>query len=202
MSVLYIGLPFSRWEADEALKRDEEKRIASFQRAGLSLVPVNGGAGSSRICRHYGWDDSFVCENELPGEEFLTDHVFWEDYMLLYISPGAARSDASYQQFAGQAARIGADNGMFVAADLYGVTEPVPWQHQAHIIWRRGAEPFPCEGNCRLSLAFDGQQIHVAGMKEKVYHGTIATRETMPAFLQSLLHGATLEEALQAETEI
>ncbi len=82
MSVLYIGLPFSQWEADEALKRDEEKRIASFQRAGLSLVPVNGGAGSSRICRHYGWDDSFVCENELPDEEFLTDHVFWEDYML------------------------------------------------------------------------------------------------------------------------
>ena len=174
--------------------------MAAFQRAGLPLVPVNGGTGSRRICRHYGWDDSFVSENALPDEEFLEDHVFWEDYMLLYISPGAACSDAMYQQFAGQAARAGADNGLFVAADLCGVTEPVPWQHEAHIIWRRGAEPFPCEGNCRLSLAFDGAQIHVAGMKEKVYHGTIASEEKMPVFLQSLLHGATLEEALQAGT--
>ena len=190
MSVLYIGLPFSLWETNVALRRNEEKQIAAFQRAGLPLVPVNGGTGSRRICRHYGWDDSFVSENALP------------DYMLLYISPGAACSDAMYQQFAGQAARAGADNGLFVAADLCGVTEPVPWQHEAHIIWRRGAEPFPCEGNCRLSLAFDGAQIHVAGMKEKVYHGTIASEEKMPVFLQSLLHGATLEEALQAGTGI
>jgi hypothetical protein len=202
VSVLYIGLPFSLWETNVALRRNEEKRIAAFQRAGLPLVPVNGGTGSRRICRHYGWDDSFVSENALPDEEFLEDHVFWEDYMLLYISPGAACSDAMYQQFAGQAARAGADNGLFVAADLCGVTEPVPWQHEAHIIWHRGAEPFPCEGNCRLSLAFDGAQIHVAGMKEKVYHGTIASEEKMPVFLQSLLHGATLEEALQAGTGI
>lgn len=79
MSVLYIGLPFSLWETNVALRRNEEKQIAAFQRAGLPLVPVNGGTGSRRICRHYGWDDSFVSENALPDEEFLEDHVFWED---------------------------------------------------------------------------------------------------------------------------
>lgn len=146
MSVLYIGLPFSLWETNVALRRNEEKQIAAFQRAGLSLVPINGGAGSSRICRHYGWDDSFVSEKVLPDEEFLEDHVFWEDYMLLYISPGAACSDDKYMQFAGQAARAGADNGLFVAADLCGVTEPVPGSTRRILSGAEAQNSFPVRG--------------------------------------------------------
>ena len=53
-----------------------------------------------------------------PSEEFISEHVLWDDFRLLYISAAAATSDDEYTQFVCHTAEQAKESGLVVAAEV------------------------------------------------------------------------------------
>lgn len=171
--------------------------MKAFQAAGVSITPVNGGNNGSTLCKSYDWDPVFACK-DIPTEDFLENQVFWEDYLLLYVSASAVAGTAAYRRFVLQAVREGVDNGLFVVADLRNRAAVQAWADMAHIRWSNGPRLLPKTGNGRLSLSFANKGVLIDGKERHYYEDMCDGRVFMPAFLKSLINGTDLEDAVEA----
>ena len=101
LDVIYIGLPFFFWQEDESEHGLDVHVTEGFQKLGFHVYPLNAGDDAEEICSAYNWHTSFVDEDEdiTPSEEFISEHVLWDDFRLLYISAAAATSEDEYTQF-------------------------------------------------------------------------------------------------------
>ena len=101
LDVIYIGLPFFFWQEDESEHGLDVHVTEGFQKLGSHVYPLNAGDDAEEICSAYNWHTSFVDEDEdiTPSEEFISEHVLWDDFRLLYISAAAATSEDEYTQF-------------------------------------------------------------------------------------------------------
>lgn len=199
MALLYMGLPFSHWQ-DEPFWRAEDKRLTrAFAQCGQPVSALNSGVAGHAICEEAGWDDAFVATGPaLPERDFLSDAVYWEDFLFLYISASAAMGPEDYSQFVTEAARQAADNGLFVVADQRRQARNKEWQAYAHLTWSEEERPLPRQGNCRLSLAVHAGQVQIAGPSFSAYPSDRDSISFMPPFLCALLTGNTLADAVRA----
>lgn len=120
MDVIYIGLPFFFWQEDESEHGLDVHVTEGFQKLGSHVYPLNAGDDAEEICSAYNWHTSFVDEDEdiTPSEEFISEHVLWDDFRLLYISAAAATSEDEYTQFVCHTAEFAKESGLVVAAEV------------------------------------------------------------------------------------
>lgn len=195
MDVIYIGLPFSLCTEGDAELDVQTAEV--FQRLGFHIYPLNAGDDATEICMSYNWHTSFVLdEDELaPTEDFISEHVLWEDFPLLYISAAAATTEDEYTQFVYHSAELASENGLIVAAEVEAVPEEgeddlYPWREKAGVLWSHG-EALPQGGPASgIRLAFGEKQVQLrCGDVVQTYAKKIAGEQFMPHFLEGLLQG-------------
>lgn len=157
MDVIYIGLPFFFWQEDESEHGLDVHVTEGFQKLGSHVYPLNAGDDAEEICSAYNWHTSFVDEDEdiTPSEEFISEHVLWDDFRLLYISAAAATSEDEYTQFVCHTAEFAKESGLVVAAEVVDGDDedPYPWRDKATVLWSRG-DILPSGGPaCAVRLA-------------------------------------------------
>ena len=166
-----------------------------FQKLGFHVYPLNAGDDAEEICSAYNWHTSFVDEDEdiTPSEEFISEHVLWDDFRLLYISAAAATSEDEYTQFVCHTAEFAKESGLVVAAEVVDGDsddeDPYPWRDKATVLWSRG-DILPSGGPaCAVRLAL-GRGITVASQgEERTYDVQVVSECFIPSFLQGLLEG-------------
>ena len=173
MDVIYIGLPFFFWQEDESEHGLDVHVTEGFQKLGSHVYPLNAGDDAEEICSAYNWHTSFVDEDEdiTPSEEFISEHVLWDDFRLLYISAAAATSEDEYTQFVCHTAEFAKESGLVVAAEVVDGDsddeDPYPWRDKAT---GRG-----------ITIASQGE--------ERTYDVQVVSECFIPSFLQGLLEG-------------
>ena len=154
MDVIYIGLPFFFWQEDESEHGLDVHVTEGFQKLGSHVYPLNAGDDAEEICSAYNWHTSFVDEDEdiTPSEEFISEHVLWDDFRLLYISAAAATSEDEYTQFVCHTAEFAKESGLVVAAEVVDGDDEDPYpcairrrsSGPAAISCHREVRPVPC----------------------------------------------------------
>lgn len=195
LDVIYIGLPFFFWQEDESEHGLDVHVTEGFQKLGFHVYPLNAGDDAEEICSAYNWHTSFVDENEdiTPSEEFISEHVLWDDFRLLYISAAAATSEDEYTQFVCHTAEFAKESGLVVAAEVVDGDsddeDPYPWRDKATVLWSRG-DILPSGGPaCAVRLAL-GRGITIASQgEERTYDVQVVSECFIPSFLQGLLEG-------------
>lgn len=193
LDVIYIGLPFFFWQEDESEHGLDVHVTEGFQKLGSHVYPLNAGDDAEEICSAYNWHTSFVDEDEdiTPSEEFISEHVLWDDFRLLYISAAAATSEDEYTQFVCHTAEFAKESGLVVAAEVVDSDDedPYPWRDKATVLWSRG-DILPSGGPaCAVRLAL-GRGITIASQgEERTYDVQVVSECFIPSFLQGLLEG-------------
>lgn len=195
MDVIYIGLPFSFCTEGES--ELDIQTTEAFQQQGFHIYPLNAGDESSEICMSYNWHTSFVQdEDELaPTEDFISEHVLWDDFSLLYISAAAATTEEEYTQFVDQTAELAGESGLTVAAEVTPDKgdmdeDPFPWREKATVLWSHGDELPKGGPKCGIRLAFGEKETHIrCGDVVQLYEKQIKGGQFMPWFLKGLLEG-------------
>ena len=170
-------------------------RDGRLPEAGFPRVPPQCRRDAEEICSAYNWHTSFVDEDEdiTPSEEFISEHVLWDDFRLLYISAAAATSEDEYTQFVCHTAEFAKESGLVVASEVVDGDsddeDPYPWRDKATVLWSRG-DILPSGGPaCAVRLAL-GRVITVASQsEERTYDVQVVSECFIPSFLQGLLEG-------------
>lgn len=195
MDVIYIGLPFVFWQEDESKHGLDIHVTEGFQRLGFHVYPLNAGDNGEEICAAYNLHTSFVDEEAdiAPTEEFISEHVLWEDFPLLYISEAAATSEDEYTHFVFHTAEFARESGLIVAAEVVDCDDeeddPYPWRSVATVLWTYG-DILPTGGpKCVVRMAV-GENITIAvDGEEKQYDKQVVSEVFIPYFLQGMLEG-------------
>lgn len=195
MDVIYIGLPFVFWQEDESKHGLDIHVTEGFQKLGFHVYPLNAGDNGEEICAAYNLHGSFVDEESdiAPTEEFISEHVLWEDFPLLYISEAAATSEDEYTHFVFRTAEFARESGLLVAAEVADFDDdeddPYPWRSVATLLWSHG-EILPEGGpTCAVRLAVGSGITISSGGQEKHYDKQVISEVFIPYFLKGMLDG-------------
>jgi hypothetical protein len=207
LDVLYIGLPFSRWDYRRmVLQRHSDVAVTTaFKNEGCSIFSINAAENGAQICKETGWDSSFVQQTgvTVPKDFFLATQVYWEDYMLLYISSSAAYSSPEYVRFVNRAVEEAIGNGLVVAADVRGEAAEAPWADKATVVWDMAPFSPALSGDRLISIGIGLNDITIATRKGMGrFSGAVDGEQFMPVYLKSLLEGKSMADSVEAYTAI
>ena len=195
MDVIYIGLPFLFWQEAESEHGLDVCETEGFQKRGFHVYPLNAGDDAEEICSAYNWHTSFVDEDAdvAPTEDFISEHVIWEDFPLLYISAAAATSEDEYTQFVCHTVEMACESGLLVATEVPATQDdeedPYPWRDKAGLLWTHG-DVLPQGGpGCAVRLAIGESLILSVKGDECVYEKHVDSSLFIPYFLQGMLEG-------------
>jgi len=205
LDVLYIGLPFSRWDYHRmVLPRHSDMIVTTaFKKAGCSIFPVNAFERGKDICGENRWNDDFVqTSGTVPKDFFLATKVFWEDYLLLYISSSAFAASPEYVRFVNRAVEEAICNGVVVAADIRGDAAEAPWADKVNIVWDTAPFSPALSGDRLISIGVGLKNITVStrrGMGQ--FEGSVDGEQFMPVYLKALVEGKSMADSVEAYTK-